>query len=337
MLNDIKFIEAIDKMNQQLKSILVSENTEMQQVIDWVLSEKGKQIRPKMLLMSSMYSNKKNIDATKFAAIIEIVHMASLIHDDIIDDSDMRRGKESVQSKFGKKMAVYAGDYMIFSALSACFEDFNLKYRCVLNGLKKLCNGELGQSSNLYNINISENQYLENISGKTAALFRISCELGAIVGGADRSSIKNLAEFGEKYGILFQIHDDILDYGDNNIHHDKPVFQDFKNGIYSLPIIYACEDTKIKEQMTELTYNRESFEVLREKVLSLLGITNWNEKFLKKVNEINNDAKKSLMSLKNGAIRAVFENMLDTIYNSTIKRTELLVESINEITLRCPI
>lgn len=157
-----------------------------------------------LTLLCSRLKGKK-ADATEVAAIIEICHTASLIHDDIIDDADTRRGQLSVQKKFGREMAVYCGDFMIFAAMGRT--DLRIKpwYRAMFSRLEMMCDGEISQYDNQYNTDINEEKYMENIVGKTSAMFIIACEAGAYEGKCDLDEIEAIDEFAKNLGLLFQI------------------------------------------------------------------------------------------------------------------------------------
>ncbi len=244
--------ESISIVNDVMKEILASENKDMQEVMDWVLSNKGKQLRPKMMLMGSMFGKKKDDNLYMYAAMIEIIHMASLVHDDIIDNADMRRGILSVQKKFGKKMAVYAGDYMIYCVVDKAAGMSISKYRKIFDNIRQMCYGELGQNSALYNIDITIEEYISNITGKTACIFESACQMGGLISSAPSSVVSALADFGRNFGILFQIRDDLLDFCSSEDTIGKPVLQDFENGIYTLPVIYSMDTEEHIKQMKEI-------------------------------------------------------------------------------------
>ena len=201
----------MEKVNRHIERLCHSNNASMRKVIDWILEARGKQIRPILTLLCAKLKNKK-VDATEMAAIIEICHTASLVHDDIIDDADERRGQLSVQKKFGREMAIYAGDFMIFVTLGRT--DFRLKpwYRDMFQKLEVMCDGELAQFDNQYNVNISENQYIANIIGKTSSMFGIACGAGAYEGGCNIKEREMVDAFSTNFGLLFQIRDDLMDF-----------------------------------------------------------------------------------------------------------------------------
>lgn len=267
---DLFLRNEIVAINNHIKMILHSDNKRMQEIIDWVLQAPGKQLRPKLMCLCSEFGKKKS-DITKQAAMLEILHMASLIHDDVVDDADIRRGIYSVQKKFGKHMAVYAGDYMIFCIINEAIREKSYnnikKYTGFYEVIGKMCYGELGQEEVMFNTEVTEDMYIENITGKTANLFQTACSLGAVINGATKKVIYALEEYGKNLGLLFQIRDDLLDYTSDEKKIGKPILQDYFNGIYTLPIIYTFEKTEYKTKFLKFS----------EKIKTE-GLTNINKK-----------------------------------------------------------
>jgi heptaprenyl diphosphate synthase len=226
------------------------------------------------LLLSARFGDAA-IDVTEYAAIIEIIHMASLVHDDIIDDASYRRGRESVQKKYGKKIAVYAGDFMLFSAISTTNIAFDEKYRKMNKVLQNLCYGELGQNAWLYNMDITVEQYLKNITGKTASMFELACSIGGMAANAAEKIIQELTDYGKNLGVLFQIRDDLFDFQPAGKVFSKPTHQDFSNGIYTLPVIYAMEDEKCKKRLTAIkkncAFNKKDCQEITQIIVSANG------------------------------------------------------------------
>ena len=179
--------------------------------------------------------------ATSLAASIEMLHTATLIHDDIVDESELRRGLPTIRSTFGNDTAVYAGDYLFI----CCFKllsDYSTSLKSLqLNSrsMEKILDGELGQMDDRYKLDQTVEEYLENISGKTAELFALSCSVGAFESGNSERFAKKAGMIGHNIGIAFQIMDDLLDYQADAATLGKPVLEDVRQGVYSLPLIYA--------------------------------------------------------------------------------------------------
>lgn len=204
----------------------------------------GKLLRPAYQLLFSTFGPQQDRQkAIALAASIEMLHTATLIHDDIVDEADLRRGQPTIRSRFDNTTAVYAGDYLFV----CCFKLLS-DYASSLNSLQlnsrsmeKVLNGELGQMDSRYRSDLSIEEYLANISGKTAELFALSCFVGALESGTSQSFAKKCSEIGLQIGMAFQILDDILDYTESSDMIGKPVLTDMRQGIYSLPLLYGLQ------------------------------------------------------------------------------------------------
>lgn len=179
----------------------------------------------------------------KIAASLEILHMATLIHDDVIDDSPLRRGQKTVQTQFGKDIAVYTGDLLFtifFELILEATNDF--EYMAINSkAMKKILLGELDQMHLYHNQNQTIRDYLRAISGKTAELFKLSAREGAHFGGANQEIVRLSGKIGYYIGMAFQILDDILDYTADEKELNKPVLEDLDKGVYSLPLLLAMK------------------------------------------------------------------------------------------------
>ena len=238
----------IQLVNDHIHRILIEqcENSEIIEIMNWLLQNNGKQLRPKLTILCSQFC-KNPKDVTEYAACVEIIHMASLVHDDVIDNSELRRGKLSVQKKFGKEMAIYAGDYMIFALASNTIFKPTYRHKKYMKIINNVCLGELSQHHNLYNTNISTEQYLKNIEGKTASLFQTACLIGASEGGCSSKRTELLSEFGKNLGMIFQIRDDLLDYFSTADAEGKNTNCDILAGIYTLPLVFTmCGKNGVK-------------------------------------------------------------------------------------------
>lgn len=232
----------------------------------------GKLLRPAFVIIGSKFGNYDREKSVPTAAVIEMLHMASLVHDDVIDDSKLRRGQESIQSKYGKDYAVYIGDYLFcvcfkILATSSSLQAIKMDSRA----MSKICMGEVNQLNSRYSKKISVKDYLSRISGKTAELFSLSLSLGAAECDAEKNISKTLYNIGHNLGMAFQIIDDILDYEGTSEKIKKSAGNDLKQGIYTAPFIYASmnnpkelekyigneelQDTDIKEIIEKVIEN----------------------------------------------------------------------------------
>ena len=213
-------------------------NEEVQNKIKEMLFSGGKLLRPAYSLLFSEFSTEREPDkARATAAALEVLHMATLIHDDVIDESAKRRGQETLNSAYGNRIAVYTGDYL-FTLCFRLLQDHvgdasNLKLDT--QGMEKILLGELNQMDRKYDSKMRMRDYLNQIQGKTAQLFALSCYSGAYSTPYERQAY----QIGSNIGMAFQITDDILDFSLDDTKTGKPILQDVKNGIYTAPVLYA--------------------------------------------------------------------------------------------------
>ncbi len=314
-----KFIENdLENVNKEIARMLKSKDPSMQEIMDYILGAKGKQLRAKMLLAVSRYKGKAK-KATVFASIIEIIHMASLVHDDVIDDASKRRGKPSVHTKFGRKMAVYAGDYMIFAVFKKLYKDIEPKYSFIIESLNDVCSGELGQNRNLFNTDVSIDEYLHNIYGKTAVAFEVACRTGAVTSSLPKAKESLFSTYGKCFGMLFQIRDDLLDYQDEVNNAEKNCFQDFVNGIFTLPVIILLKNEAIKPDIEKLVSDFRNKLISEEdvcrRVMSHLKTYNWTDEFYSVCDSYYDEALNSLGKLGDTESTEYLRKMLVQVHN----------------------
>ena len=236
-----KPIEAeLSTYRQVFDSYMVHTNPLLQEVLSVIGKRQGKMMRPMLtLLVAKMVAGAVNDDAIYAAATFEFFHTASLVHDDVVDESAERRGQESVNSAYGNQVAVLVGDYILANALRCAAKMGSTELvNAVSTAAQGLASGELLQLHNVQNQEIDESVYFEIIRNKTAALFAACAESGAFSVSSDKSVRRILADFGEKIGICFQIRDDIFDYF-SNVAIGKPTGNDMKEGKLTLPVIHA--------------------------------------------------------------------------------------------------
>ena len=268
----------------------------------------GKLVRPAYTLLFSTFGEDHDPRrARAFAAAIEVLHMATLIHDDVVDDSPKRRGQQTIQSKYGKDIAVYAGDYLFTVSFKLITDYSNSMKQMQINtkGMEKILMGEIDQMHLRYNQKITIRNYLTQISGKTAQLFALSCYSGALESGQTERFARNCYYIGSHIGMAFQIKDDILDYTQTTDVFGKPVLEDVKQGIYSAPLIYAMrkqnatfkELLEKKEQLTT-----EETQKIQQLVLTSGGLDEakrlagkYTDKALKLIGQLPDSSEKEMI------------------------------------------
>lgn len=260
----------IVKMN--MRNDLKSGNSYLNESLDYLFLSGGKMLRPTLLLIGCRFGKqyaKKVTEVIHLATSIETLHVATLLHDDVIDEAKMRRGQESIQSKYSKEYAIYMGDYL----LSRCFllltelqipKELAVKLAKVVG---RICMGEISQNRNRFNTDISLMGYLRIISGKTAALFAISLSAGAYVSKTSDKVIKRLSHAGYQLGMAFQIIDDLLDFIGDEKMVGKDLKSDILQGYYCLPVIFALRDESVYQEEIKTLF---SSGICRENIDSII-------------------------------------------------------------------
>lgn len=240
-------------------------------ILKFMINRKGKQVRPILvLLFAKMYSSENLTEKSYRSAIIsELIHSATLIHDDIIDDSSLRRGFLSINALWNNKISVLVGDYLLSKSLLLCIdnEDFDL-LKIISTAVKEMSEGELLQIQKSRNINITEDEYFELTLKKTASLFSACCKLGLASTGL--KNLNNVEEFGQNLGLIFQIKDDLFDYSYRRI--GKPTAIDIKNQKITLPLIYTLNkvNTSDKKFIIESYKNKRKLNKNKNKIYSII-------------------------------------------------------------------
>jgi heptaprenyl diphosphate synthase len=278
----IAFTQASESIRLEIASTLKNTPVNLASMMAHLLESQGKNIRGTLAaLTASDESQMVGLSAIKAAAAVEILHLASLIHDDIIDEADTRRGKPSLHAKFGKKDAVMAGDYLFclcFSLISDAYaQSGSSEYIDHIADFSKamsaLCLGEIEQSRHHFDFDLTFKNYLKIIGGKTASLFAMSMYSGARAGGLDYQHAKIYGRIGGYFGIIFQLIDDCLDYEGETGVAQKPVGKDLREGIVTLPLIYALKkDPQIKTLFTIGIPDEALFTQMVIKVKALGGV-----------------------------------------------------------------
>lgn len=234
-----------------IENVKTSEKYIEEPLID-LINSGGKMLRPAFLLLSSKFGEYNKDKHENLAAVIEMLHMATLIHDDIIDESKLRRGNITIQSKYGKDTAVYMGDFLFSKCFLMLSEEYSIEnIKKISQAIAKICIGEIRQYHFRFRQDVSLKRYLKIISGKTAALFAMSFVVGAKEANCSEKLSKKLGKIGYNIGMAFQIIDDILDYTANEKVMGKSIKNDLKQGFFTLPLIYALLEGN--EELEELT------------------------------------------------------------------------------------
>nr|WP_238942680.1 heptaprenyl diphosphate synthase component II [Planococcus beigongshangi] len=255
----------LDKIEKELEVAVGSNSLLLNEASLHLLQAGGKRIRPVFVLLAGKFGN-YNVDVMKQVAVpLELIHMASLVHDDVIDDSEMRRGQATVKAQWNNSVAMYTGDFILARALEyiTVIKDSEI-HKILSKTMIEVCRGEIIQIEDKYKLDQSIRDYLRRIKRKTALLISSSCELGATVSGTDAETAARLRRFGYFIGMSFQITDDILDFTSTDEELGKPAGSDFIQGNITIPVLFARKDPKIYSKLKEALGKDLSDEERRE-------------------------------------------------------------------------
>jgi len=273
-INEIKkpIAADIDVFEERFRSSMQSSVPLLDRITHYIVKRKGKQIRPMFVFFSASICGGINESTHRGAALVELLHTATLVHDDVVDNSYQRRGFFSINALWKNKIAVLVGDYLLSKGLLLSIDnnDFEL-LRIVSEAVKQMSEGELLQIEKVRRMDIGEPVYYEVIRQKTASLIASCCACGAASAGADKETVEKMRLFGEKIGIAFQIKDDMFDFGTDDV--GKPLGIDIKEKKVTLPLIYAlnnCESGE-KKRIINLVKNHDDDPVKIKEIIAFVN------------------------------------------------------------------
>jgi len=307
--------EALEKVSGIIKDSVFSHNPIINEGLANLFNGGGKMLRPGLFLIAARFG-KTQEKHYKLAAALEMLHMATLAHDDVIDDSPLRRGHPTLQLQYGKRNAVLIGDFL----LSRCFL-LTAEYTSPENAvnlariISVICNMEIEQNNDRFKTNISMRNYLRKIIGKSASLFSLACFAGAYEAKVNKELQERFRRIGYNIGVAFQIIDDILDYtGDPQLMR-KSLGSDIKEGLITMPLLCALEmDSTLCDIFSRETFSIEDSEV----IFSLVRNSGGTEEAAKRAGKYTNRALREIASLPAGENR----NILETITKRLLLRQE---------------
>ncbi|MFB5661669.1 heptaprenyl diphosphate synthase component II [Alteribacillus sp. HJP-4] len=248
----------IKKIEEELERSVQAEHPVLREASLHLLQAGGKRIRPVFVLLGAKFGH-YDIERLKYIAVsLELIHMASLVHDDVIDDAEIRRGQKTIKAQWDNRVAMYTGDYIFAKAIekAAFFENEDI-HHVISQTMLEMCLGEIEQIRDQFNWNQNLKIYLRRIKRKTALLIAVSCMLGAISAGASERDQRKLFQYGYNVGMSYQIIDDILDFTGTEKELGKPAGGDLMQGNVTLPALYAmCHDQKVFSDIQALLVNK---------------------------------------------------------------------------------
>lgn len=260
LLIEDKFYQRIcSELNENIIEITKSKRPIINQAVEDLISGGGKKLRPFLMFLAASFGDYDKEKLLQLGSGIELLHMASLVHDDIIDNAELRRGKKTAQKRFGKKEAVFIGDFLLSMTFDIFFEYLDADTLRKMNkNVRLLCEGEIEQSEKRFDLQIGIKDYYRRIRHKTALLFALSSYLGAYVSGIRGQKLSVLYKLGLETGMAFQIQDDLLDFEGDESDTGKLLARDLKEGIITLPVILLMEQDKFRDKYS--AYNNSNLD-----------------------------------------------------------------------------
>jgi octaprenyl-diphosphate synthase len=269
--------EELASFEKRFKEAVKSQTPLLDRIMQFIVNRKGKQLRPMFVLLSAKLCGPVNEAAYRAASLVELLHTATLVHDDVVDESLERRGFFSTYALWKTKISVLVGDYLLSKGLSLSLDHSDFRVLQILNSsIQNMVEGELLQLEKSRSLNLSEAVYFEIIRNKTASFLASSCAAGAYATSQDEEKAEQLRQFGEKVGIAFQIKDDLFDYGNEAV--GKPTGNDIKEKKLTLPLIYTLNhvDRATRREIIYLIKNHnkdhEKVQQVIRKVIETGGI-----------------------------------------------------------------
>ncbi|WP_277673416.1 polyprenyl synthetase family protein [Piscibacillus halophilus] len=297
----------IQRVEKKIKNVTKAESSMIQSASNHLLTAGGKRIRPIFVLLASRFGQQNQERIIDVAVALELIHMASLVHDDVIDHSMVRRGKPTVNKQWDNGTAIYTGDYIFARTLELLKPFKNHRLHTVLsNTIHQLCVGEIEQIRDKFQLKQNHFTYFKRIKRKTALLIESSTQMGAIASETGRSVEYLLKDYGYNIGMSYQIMDDILDFTSTEKELGKPVGSDLLNGHITLPTLYAMKDDQEVLGGVQAYFNEQEYHLTIEDVIHRIKHShaieksyNISQRYLEKANQTleqlpNNEPKKYL-------------------------------------------
>ena len=303
--------EELKIFEQKFSESVKSQSPLLDRIMKYIIKRKGKQMRPMFVLLSAKLHGKINDTTYRAAALVELLHTATLVHDDVVDESLERRGFFSINAIWKNKIAVLVGDYLLSKGLllSTTNNDFE-NLHILSEAVKQMSEGELLQIEKTRNLNLKEDIYFEIIKNKTASLLSSACAVGAYTTSNDKAISNKMKLFGEKAGIAFQIKDDLFDYGTADI--GKPTGNDIQEKKLTLPLIYTLNkiDNVKKRELIYIIKNENKNKEKVRQVINVVVAEGGIKYAEEKMNGYRDEALQILNEFENGEVKNALEELV---------------------------
>jgi len=308
----------MDAVKTEILRRMDSPVTLIPQLASYLIAAGGKRIRPLLTLACTQIYNGDMTRAHTLASAVEFIHTATLLHDDVVDESLERRGKPPANIVFGNQASVLVGDFLFSRAFQLMTDDGSLDVLRVLSTASAtIAEGEVMQLATANNIETTFEDYIEVIKAKTAALFAAACEVGPIIAGADKDQAEAMAEFGMNLGIAFQIADDALDYSANRAELGKAIGDDFREGKITAPVLFALKDASSEENefWQRTLSNTQTSDADLKTAQEIIAKHNAIEQSLELAKSYGTRAKESLNNTANSQLQPLLNDLIDFTIN----------------------
>lgn len=310
----------LDKVESTLREFCRSPNVLIAEISSYMFQQSGKRIRPALLLLCSKIFGYKGRENILLSALVETIHTASLIHDDIIDNSDLRRGRATVHSRWGPNITVLLGDYLYILTLRKALQNESQKIiQILMDTSSEMILGELDEYNLSGNLSIGERDYLDIISKKTGSLFAACCQLGGVLGRVSEETEKDMSLLGRNIGMCFQITDDLLDYTGDEKELGKPVLSDLSEGRITLPLIYTLnnDNGRNRKRIARLLERKILEKEALQEILRIVKSNGALDYTYKKAEEFSSKSKSLIDRLPESSYRDALALLPDFILTRT--------------------
>lgn len=305
----------LELVEERLRDVVKMPYSFLADVLEAIIAAGGKRLRPVLVLLSARAYDYDVDHLTAAAAAIELLHTATLVHDDTIDHSLVRRGKPTLNSILSNGATVLTGDYLFATAASLCTQSGSLRaVRIFADVLVTIMHGELAQVAAGRSVEKARANYFSRIYAKTASLFEASCQIGAIVGHAPESAVDRLGQFGRQVGMAFQIVDDILDFESTTADLGKPVGNDLRQGTVTLPAMLFIDEARSETErqlVAEVITGQVEDEAQVNEAIRLIKQSNALERAYAEAQRFSREAKEALRGVADNDVRAALEQIAD--------------------------
>lgn len=303
--------EELSIFENKFSNAVKSNTPLLDKIMKYIIKRKGKQLRPMFVFLSAKLHSPVNEGTYRAAALVELLHTATLVHDDVVDESLERRGFFSINAIWKNKIAVLVGDYLLSKGLLLSTENNDFEHLHILSdAVRQMSEGELLQIEKSRKLNLSEDIYFEIIRNKTASLLSSACAAGAWSTSKDKGVTEKMKKFGEHVGIAFQIKDDLFDYGNDDI--GKPTGNDIKEKKLTLPLIYTLNsvDASLRRKLIYTIKNENTDKAKVKNLINEVVKAGGIKYATEKMNYYRDEALKILYEFENNDVRNALEELV---------------------------